>query len=72
MSHDEHEHITHQALAAQLRDSIQRLRRDVESRSDPILDEVAHALDLILEITTHAHDHAIANSRRLDVLEPGD
>ena len=63
------DHTTHAALADELTSSIERLRQDIESRSDPILEEVAHALDVILQLTTHAHDHAVENSRRLKALD---
>jgi len=61
------DHTTHAALAAELADSIKRLRLDVASRSDPILEEIAHAL----ELTTHAHDHSLDNRERLRALESG-
>lgn len=70
MTHDDHR--THAELAEQLVDSIQRLRLDVEARSDPVLGEIAHALEVILELTTHAHAHAVTNKDRLDALEKGD
>lgn len=63
------DHTTHRELAAELAGSIERLRSDVESRSDPILEEIADALELILGLTTHAHEHAVANSERLTRLE---
>ena len=63
------DHTTHAALADELASSIERLRSDIESRSDAILEEVAHALDVILQLTTHAHDHAVENSRRLKALD---
>ena len=62
-------HETHAALAAELQASIARLRTDIESRSDPLLEEVAHAIDLMLRLTTHAHDHAMTNHDRLSALE---
>lgn len=64
------DHTTHAELAAELAASIERLRLDVEARSDPMLEEIAHALELILGLTTHAHDHAVTNSDRLAQLEP--
>lgn len=63
------DHLTHSALAEQLRASITLLRQDVEARSDPVLGEIAHALDVILDLTTHAHDHALDNRDRIAVLE---
>ncbi len=63
------DHTTHAELAAELRASISRLRTDIESRSDPMLEEVAHAMELLLELTTHAHEHAVTNSDRLAQLE---
>jgi hypothetical protein len=63
------DHTTHAALAEELTSSITRLRRDIESRSDPILEEIAHAMEVILQLTTHAHDHAVDNSRRLKALD---
>ncbi len=65
----DHDHTTHAELARELTDSIARLRTDIESRSDPLLEEVANALEVILRLTTHAHDHAVANSERLKDLE---
>ncbi|MPZ72736.1 MAG: hypothetical protein GEU74_05805 [Nitriliruptorales bacterium] len=65
------EHGTHAALARELAQSIERLRRDVESRSDPILEELAHALEVILRLTTHVHDHAVHANERLTELEGG-
>lgn len=59
------DHTTHAELASQLASSIERLRGDIESRSDPILEEIADALEVILRLTSHAHDHAVANSSRL-------
>lgn len=65
------DHTTHAALASQLASSIDRLRRDIESRSDPLLEEIADALEVILRLTTHAHDHAVENSSRLkDLTRP--
>ncbi len=63
------DHSTHAELAAELAASIERLRTDVESRSDPMLEEIAHAMELILGLTTHAHAHAVTNSDRLSKLE---
>jgi hypothetical protein len=65
----DHNHETHAALATELAASISRLRSDIESRSDPILEEVANAMEVILRLTTHAHDHAVENSRRLKALD---
>jgi hypothetical protein len=63
------DHVTHTALAAQLHESISRLRADIESRGDPMLEEIAHALDVILELTSHAHDHALENRDRIRELQ---
>lgn len=63
------DHATHAQLAEELRASIERLRTDVESRTDPILEEVANAMELLLGLTTHAHEHAVTNSERLTKLE---
>ena len=63
------DHTTHAELCAQLTASIERLRQDIESRSDPILEEIANGMELILRLTTHAHDHAVENSRRLKALD---
>ena len=63
------DHTTHAALADELTSSIERLRQDIESRSDPILEELVHAMEVILQLTTHAHDHAVENSRRLKALD---
>lgn len=62
-------HETHAALARELQASIARLRTDIESRSDPLLEEVANAIELMLRLTTHAHDHAMTNGDRLSALE---
>ncbi len=62
-------HATHAALAEELSSSITKLRQDIESRSDPLLEEIAHALEVILRLVTHAHDHAVTNSDRLRELE---
>ncbi|MBA2528398.1 MAG: hypothetical protein H0V19_00290 [Euzebyales bacterium] len=63
------DHGTHAVLAEQLVASIARLRSDVEARSDPVLEELAHALDVILQLTTHTHDHAMENRERLRAVE---
>lgn len=63
------DHLTHSALAEQLRGSISRLRADIESRGDPILEELAHALEVVLELTTHAHDHALENRDNIRELQ---
>ncbi|MDP9406061.1 MAG: hypothetical protein M3O86_05605 [Actinomycetota bacterium] len=60
---------SHAALTEQLRSSIARLCSDVEARSDPVLDEIAHALRLVLRLTTHTHDHARSQADRLAALE---
>lgn len=62
-------HETHEELARELTASLARLCEDIESRSDPLLEEVAHAMELLLRLTSHAHDHALTNSERLDRLE---
>lgn len=63
-------HETHAELARELTASIERLRTDIESRTDPLLEEVAHALEILLRLTTHAHDHAVANSERPTPQQP--
>lgn len=60
---------TQAALIEHLRESIGRLRQDLGARSDPLLDEVAHALGLLLDLASHAHQHAVDDVRRLDALE---
>ncbi|MGH3664934.1 MAG: hypothetical protein ACRDU8_02380 [Egibacteraceae bacterium] len=67
----EDDHRTHAALAEQLVSSIERLRSDVEARSDPVLEEIARAMEILLRLTTHAHDHALDNRRRIRALEEG-
>lgn len=62
-------HDTHAELARELTASIARLRSDVEARSDPMLEEVANAMEVLLRLTSHAHDHALLNNERLDRLE---
>jgi hypothetical protein len=68
MTHDDHHH-THTELAARLRESIATIRQDVEARSDSVLAELAHALETLVEITTHAHDHALENRGRIEAIE---
>ncbi|HVL99105.1 MAG TPA: hypothetical protein VM324_07420 [Egibacteraceae bacterium] len=68
---DEREPGTHAALVEQLRDSVARLRLDLEARTDPLLEEVAHALELVIELNAHVHDHALANRERIERLESG-
>lgn len=63
------DHVTHVELAERLQQSIHRLREDIKSRSDPLLSEVAHALELVHDLSRHAHDHALQNRERLAVLE---
>ena len=63
-------HETHAELARELTASIERLRTDIESRSDPLLEEVANAMEILLRLTTHAHDHAVETSERLAKLRP--
>ena len=64
-------HETHAELARELTASINRLRTDIEARSDPMLEEVANALEVLLRLTSHAHDHALENSERLDQIDRG-
>jgi hypothetical protein len=66
---DDAHHLTHRELATELRATIERIKLDVEARSDPVLTEVVTALELVVEITTHAHDHALENRDRIAVLE---
>lgn len=54
--------------ADRLRDSITRLREDVEARSDPLLDEIADALELLLSLTRHTHDHTMENQQLIRAL----
>lgn len=63
------DHVPYGELAEQLRASIVRLREDVEARADPVLTEIACALDLIVDMATHAHEHALANHARIETLE---
>lgn len=63
------DHSTHAGMAEQLRAVIGRVREDIAARSDPLLEEVATALELLLDLTTHAHDHALDNRARLERLE---
>lgn len=60
---------THAELIERLRDSIGRLRQNIEARSDPTLEEIAHALGLLLDLTAHTHDHTSDHRRRLETLE---
>ncbi len=63
------DHTTHAELASRLRESIARLRMDVEARSDAVLGEIAEALELLLSLTEHAHDHVLTNHERIRGLE---
>ncbi len=63
------DHATHGALADELVGTIARLRADLESRSDPLLTEIADAMELLLRLTTHAHDHVLDTNERLTRLE---
>lgn len=63
--------VTQAELVKRLRESIARLRQDIEARSDPLLDEVAHALELVIDLNEHVHTHAIANRERIERLESG-
>lgn len=65
----EDDHATHRELAEQLHATLERLREDVASRSDPMLGEVVRAVELLLDIATHAHDHALDNRERIAALE---
>lgn len=62
-------HTSHAELASRLRESIARLRQDVEARSDAVLGEIAQALELLLSLTEHAHDHVLSNHERIRGLE---
>lgn len=62
-------HRTHAELIDRLKASIGRLRSDMEARSDPLLEEVARSLELLLELSVHAHDHALGNRERIERLE---
>ncbi len=61
--------LTHEQLTDQLRAIIARLREDVEARSDPVLGEIAQALEVIADLVTHSHDHTRDNRARIDKLE---
>lgn len=63
------DHTTHAALAEQLAEIVARLRSDVESRSDPVLGEITAAIELLGELTAHAHSHVLENNQRLNRLE---
>lgn len=63
------DHLTHAELAERLHASIEKLRQDLEARSDPMLTEIADALEVILGLVTHAHDHALENRDRIRLLE---
>lgn len=63
------DHRTHSELAEQLTASIAKLRADVEARSDPVMEEIASALETLLELTAHAHEHALDNRERIQRLE---
>lgn len=64
-----HDPTTHAELAEALQASIGRLRQDVEARTDPVLGEVAHALELLLESVAHVHEHTLDNRARIAALE---
>ncbi|MGH8904858.1 MAG: hypothetical protein ACRDYA_25040 [Egibacteraceae bacterium] len=61
--------VPYDELAEQLHSSIARLREDVEARTDPVLTEIARALELIVDIAIHAHDYALENRARIEELE---
>lgn len=63
------DHTTHEDLAARLRETLQRLRQDLSARSDTTLEELAGALDLVLDLTTHVHEHAVENRARIEAIE---
>ncbi|MGH8896807.1 MAG: hypothetical protein ACRDZ4_07240 [Egibacteraceae bacterium] len=63
--------VIHRELMKQLRSSIARLREDVEARVDPGLAEIADALELIVDLVTHTHDHTLENRARIEALEAG-
>jgi hypothetical protein len=60
---------THGALADELRATLRRLRSDIEARSDPVLEDVTSAIELLLDIASHAHQHALENRGRIERLE---
>jgi hypothetical protein len=53
--------VIHRELTEQLHSSIARLREDIEARVDPVLTEIADALELIVDLVAHTHDHALKN-----------
>ncbi len=61
--------LTHEQLARQLRAIIARLREDVEARSDPVLEEIAQALEVLADLVTHSHDHTQDDRARIEKLE---
>ncbi len=63
------DHTSHAELASRLRESIARLRQDVEARSDAVLGEITHALELLLSLTEHVHEHVLTNHERIRGLE---
>jgi hypothetical protein len=65
------ERSTHADLAEQLRDTIARLRMEIEARSDATLVDLTEALELLLQLTTHVHDHAVETAARVQALERG-
>ena len=52
-----------------LRVIIARLREDVEARSDPVLGQIAQALEVLADLVTHSHDHTQDNRARIEKLE---
>jgi hypothetical protein len=62
---------THADLAEQLQATISRLRTEIQARSDATLADLTDALELLLQLTTHVHDHAVATASRVEALERG-
>jgi hypothetical protein len=56
-------------LTGQLRTIIARVREDVEARSDPALEEIANALEVICELVAHSHEQVMDTRARIDRLE---
>jgi hypothetical protein len=65
------DHATHRELVEQLNLSITRLYEDVEARADPVLAEIAHALELLMTLSVKTHEYALDNRARIEELEAG-
>lgn len=61
--------LTHGQSVDRLQAIIAQLRHDVEARSDRTLEDIARALDIVVQLVTHTHEHALDNRARIERLE---